>query len=72
MYADEVPPALGDRLGPVVARLEIWRDKGLPAVLPVDLGGVPSAVLARSLGGGSIHRICPAFPYKSEPVEMQR
>lgn len=60
---DELPPDAAVRRGPFVTRLKMWRSSETPEVLPVDLGGAPSATIVRgwstNVPGVSV---CPAFP----------
>jgi hypothetical protein len=71
-HSDHVPPALSDGLGPVVARIEVWREAGLPKILPIDLGTVPTSIVLRGADTGGGDRICPGFPYETEPLQIQR
>jgi hypothetical protein len=72
LHNDHVPPALSDGLGPVVARIEVWREAGVPKILPLDLGSVPISLVLRGGGTAGGDRICPGFPYEAAPLQIQR
>ena len=51
-------------------RIEIWREPGAPLVLPIALGDMADASVARVLGSSPRQSLmlCPAFPYEVHPM----
>jgi hypothetical protein len=68
---DHVPPRFAESFRPFVARLDLWRAPGLPAVLPIRFSDVPTTVVARSASATDADWICPAFPYDVHPVRVE-
>jgi hypothetical protein len=65
------PELLGTARG-YVTRMEFWRSSALPAVIGVDLGGVPDEVVVRASSNDAADAVCPAVPYSTRPVQMRQ
>lgn len=65
MSDDELPGPLAISGAAYVTRLKLWRTPGAPTSLAINLGAVPTQVVAHLVppaDGGQRLVVCPAFP----------